>query len=164
MTDNVFLILGSNKGNRSLILGKAVTLIGEMAGEVTGRSSVYTTEPWGFDSPGYFLNQVVRIETELTPEELLRVTARIEQMCGRERTGIKYESRTLDIDILYFSNHIINSGDLVIPHPMRAERRFVLVPMAEIDAGFTDPVLNKPVSLLLAECRDDKLVIPADEG
>jgi deoxyguanosine kinase len=154
----VYLLLGSNRGNKMQFLLGAVGSIREKAGKVLEISSVYESEPWGFSDKENFLNQAVRIETQQSPEELLVTLQKIEKIFGREKRSDSYESRTLDIDIVYYADRIIDSDKLKIPHPLRTERRFTLVPLVEIAGSYLDPVFHVTVTKLLAECRDDKKV------
>jgi len=149
-----FLLLGSNLGDRIRYLGEAIRMVKEMGNSVVAGSSVYETEPWGFISGDYFLNMVVELRTGMSPEGILNMIKIIETALGRCRSAEKYRSRTIDLDILFYNDMIIAIPGLIIPHPLIAERRFVLVPMNEIAPGFNHPVLNKSVSLLLEECKD----------
>jgi 2-amino-4-hydroxy-6-hydroxymethyldihydropteridine diphosphokinase len=154
----VYLLLGSNLGNREYFINEAIRLIREKIGNLVSKSSVYETEPWGFTGKQYFLNQATGVVTSLSPRELLAVTTGIEHELGRTRRGKKYQNRTIDIDILFYEDRIIDSEDLKIPHPLLQERKFVLVAMAEIAGDFIHPVLHKSIRLLLDECKDTKAV------
>jgi 2-amino-4-hydroxy-6-hydroxymethyldihydropteridine diphosphokinase len=118
---------------------------------VKNKSSVYETPPWGFTEQGAFLNQVVKVETYLEPEPLLRHLKRLETALGRV-PSFQNGPRLIDIDILFFDELIVNTPPLVIPHPRLHERAFVLVPLAEIEPGLMHPILQKPVSELLTVC------------
>lgn len=148
-----FLLLGSNEGNRSGYLEKARQQVTAQCGKAFGLSAVYETAAWGNTRQAAFLNQVVGIETKLDPHRLLSTILAIETSLGRVRTK-QWASRTLDIDILFYGEHIIHSGDLTVPHPAIAERRFTLVPLAELSPEFMHPVLKKSMKELLAECAD----------
>ncbi|WP_448697328.1 2-amino-4-hydroxy-6-hydroxymethyldihydropteridine diphosphokinase [Mucilaginibacter sp. AW1-3] len=144
---DVFLLLGSNLGHRQLFLQQAEEAIGSQVGTVVKRSSVYETQSWGkTDLPDY-LNQVLLVKTILKPREVLQRILAIEQTMGRERTE-KWGSRTIDIDILFYGNEIVNEPDLVIPHPHLHQRKFVLEPLAEIAPQYIHPVLNKTILIL----------------
>ena len=149
----VFLLLGSNLGDRSDYLEKARLQIGLQAGKLLIFSSIYETAAWGDIPQRPFLNQVVCIETFLAPEQLLKITQAIESSLGRVRSE-KWAARTLDIDILFYGSEIIETPDLVIPHPAIQQRRFTLVPLIEVAPGFVHPVLNKTSEVLLSECND----------
>jgi 2-amino-4-hydroxy-6-hydroxymethyldihydropteridine diphosphokinase len=159
---SVYLLLGSNLGNRNYNIREAVRQTGQMAGSVRTLSGIYETEPWGFKSELLFFNQAVEIESSLIPDELLKVILEIEANLGRKRDGARYNSRTIDIDILFFSNQIIQLPGLVIPHPLLHLRRFVLVPLAEIAGTYIHPVFNKSVRDLLSECPDRSFVRKQD--
>ncbi len=159
-----FLLLGSNQGNSRQILQQAIEDIHERAGEVVRVSSVYRTESWGFASPDAFLNRVVEIKTTLLPEELLTVLLAIESGLGRIRNGSKgYISRTIDIDILFFDDMILQLSHLTLPHPRMHLRRFTLVPLNEIAPELTHPVLRKKMSELLESCSDQLAVELSNE-
>ena len=151
----VYLILGSNIGDRKNYLEQAISMINEAIGKIQAKSSLYETVPWGFDDKNNFLNQVIKVETSLQPENLLKEILQIEKIIGRIRTGEKYSSRVIDIDILFYEKKIIHSENLVIPHPLMHERKFVLVPLAEISGQFIHPVFNKTIQILLNECKDE---------
>jgi 2-amino-4-hydroxy-6-hydroxymethyldihydropteridine diphosphokinase len=150
----VFLGLGSNLGNRVKKLQIAKQGIEEFIGSVISSSSVYETEPWGFESEGKFLNMVLCVETNLSPSGLLGRILMIESQIGRIRSDNQYSSREIDIDILLFNNDIVNEIALKIPHPRMHERRFVLVPLCEIGSEIIHPVLNKSIESLLKDCKD----------
>lgn len=149
------LLLGSNSGNREQFLSSAIDMIELQVGRVTCKSSVYETEPWGFDATNSFLNQVIRIRTGLSPEETLTRLKAIEVMLGRIRKSGQYESRVIDIDILMFDDLTVSGRDLEIPHPRMHLRKFTLVPMAEISGNLVHPVLKVDMNALNRACSDD---------
>ncbi|WP_461114851.1 2-amino-4-hydroxy-6-hydroxymethyldihydropteridine diphosphokinase [Spirosoma jeollabukense] len=150
----VFLLLGANLGDRVQTLRRAVELITERVGAVVRQSGLYETAPWGVaDQPSY-LNQVVAVETTLEPYVLLGQTQIIEQELGRVRLE-KWGARVIDIDILYYDQLVLQTPTLTIPHPYLHQRRFTLVPLAEIAPDFVHPVLLKTTIKLLAECEDE---------
>ena len=151
----VYLILGSNIGDRKKYLEQAISMINEAIGKIQSKSSLYETAPWGFDDKNNFLNLVIKVETSLQPENLLKEILQIEKIIGRIRTKEKYSSRVIDIDILFYDKKIIHSENLVIPHPLMHERKFVLIPLAEIAGQFIHPVFNKTIQTLLNECKDE---------
>jgi 2-amino-4-hydroxy-6-hydroxymethyldihydropteridine diphosphokinase len=161
--NQVFLSLGGNIGNLTHNFRKAGKLIEKEIGEIVRHSSVYSTPPLGFNSEDYFHNQVLEIRTNLTPEELLENILFIENRLGRTRTPGIYTSRTMDIDILYFNDRIINNNRLIIPHPRIAERRFVLVPLVEIEPDFIHPVFLMSNFQLLHACSDMSDIKKADQ-
>ncbi len=152
--NKAYLSLGSNRGNRESNLKKSIELLNEWAGEAIQASSLYETPPWKMDDDTDFFNQVVLLQTTMTPAELIDTIILIEVMMGRTRSSKKYEPRIIDIDILFFNSEIINSSNLVIPHPLLQERRFVLEPMVEITPDFVHPVFKKNMMQLLGECSD----------
>jgi len=149
----VYLLTGGNVGNRQQYLENAALLIETACGKITRRSAVYETAAWGKTDQAAFLNQALELSTLLDPGELMKALLLIEQKTGRERSE-KYGPRTIDIDILLFNSAIVQSVLVTIPHPQMANRRFVLVPLNEIAAGYMHPVLKKTVSQLLAICPD----------
>jgi 2-amino-4-hydroxy-6-hydroxymethyldihydropteridine diphosphokinase len=154
----VYLILGTNLGDRIKNLRKATELINKSIGKIIVLSSVYETEPWGFNHKSNFLNQVLKINTSLRPEEILEEIIKIEKLSGRKRSNNKYEARVIDIDILFYDNKVIKSDRLIIPHPKIQERMFVLVPMAELQQDFIHPELQRSIGQLKNDCRDTKWV------
>ena len=153
----VYLLLGSNLGDRLQVMQTARELIQKEIGEIHAVSSVYETAPWGVLDQPAFLNQVVKIQTELKAEEVLRIILEIERDLGRVRYE-RWGARVIDIDILYFRNLILESARLTIPHPRLHERRFTLIPLAEIAPDYVHPILNRSSLQLLASCPDDSEV------
>ena len=129
-----YLGIGTNLGDRTANLSRAVALIDEQAGHVLACSSFMETEPWGFASDNAFLNAVVEIDTPHTPHELLHITQEIEREMGRSHKSINglYSDRIIDIDILLYGEENINEPDLTIPHPLMWQRDFVIEPLLEI--------------------------------
>jgi len=151
--NEVFLLTGGNIGNRLNYLLEAKEKIKKRCGRILQESSVYETAAWGNEKQEAFLNQVLKIESSLHPEKLLHTILQIEKYYGRKRE-LKYGPRTIDIDILFFDDDIINQHGLKIPHPQIQNRRFVLIPLSEIAGNKIHPVFNKTISQLLAECPD----------
>ena len=156
--NTVYISLGSNVGNREETLLKSIALLNEKAENVIAVSSLYETEPWKMNDVNGFINQVVELRTELSAEELMDTLLLIEQSLGRTRNSEKYESRTIDLDILFYNNDIISTEKVKVPHPLLHERRFVLEPLAEIAPAFIHPKLKKSISQLLLECKDSYTV------
>lgn len=147
---NVYLALGSNLGDKADNLQKAIDLIAERIGTLSAISSVYKTEPWGFDSRNLFLNQVIGVETTLSPLQLLQMTQKIEKELGRaEKSTITYKDRIIDIDIILYGDYIIESKELTLPHPLFHLRDFVMKPLAEIAPELVHPILHKTIRELL---------------
>lgn len=154
----VFLGIGSNLGDRELNLKETLEKIEKNIGPVLKSSSVYETEPWGFESDNQFLNMVVKAETRLTPSGVLGAILMIEAFLGRTRRDKQYSSRIIDIDILLYEGTVVDEVSLKIPHPLMHQRRFVLVPLCEIDPDLVHPVLKKSFSTLLESCKDESEV------
>jgi 2-amino-4-hydroxy-6-hydroxymethyldihydropteridine diphosphokinase len=150
----VFLSIGTNLGNRESNLEQAVAKIEGSIGPVLSSSSVYETEPWGFKAKDEFLNMVVKVETDLTPSGLLGRILMIESLLGRVRGKEQYISRLIDIDILFYENMIVDEESLKIPHALLHKRKFVLVPLCELDPCFIHPGLKKSLAELLELCED----------
>ena len=156
--NKVFLGIGTNLGDRSANLKEALTKINEIIGRVSGRSSVYETEPWGFKADEQFYNMVAVVETQLSPSGVLGAILMIEALLGRVRSGKQYTSRNIDIDILLYNDLVMNDEALTIPHPHLHERKFVLVPLCEISPQLVHPVLKKNVKELVELCKDQCLI------
>lgn len=148
-----YLSLGSNLGDRLRLIQEAVAALTVEAGPVTALSSLYETEPWGFSSPHRFFNVALALETTLSPETLLAVTQRIERDLGRTHKSVdgRYADRTIDIDLLFVGDAVLDTPALTLPHPRLHLRRFVLEPLCEIAPALLHPLLRKSVSQLLAE-------------
>lgn len=149
----VYLLLGTNIGDRKAHLQKARKLIKETTGNIMKCSSLYETEPWGLKDQPPFYNQVVVIRTNRRPGELMKELLEIEREMGRVRT-IRNAARIIDIDILFYGDDVIKEDSLQIPHKEIQNRRFALLPMHEIAPDLVHPVLQKPIHQLLQECPD----------
>jgi len=149
----VFISLGSNLGNRIENLKKAIHCIDEQLGEIIKTSSIYKTAPWGKSNQPDFLNQVVLIHSEKSPSDSLDILSSIEQHMGRRREE-KWGARIIDLDLLYVDNEVHQTATLTLPHAGIPLRRFVLVPLVEIDPDFIHPLLKKNQLQLLTECTD----------
>lgn len=150
----IFLLLGTNLGDKVSNLQTAIDLLKEQELGIVDYSSVYESAPWGDENQGWFLNIVLRIDTFLQPDELLRVCLKTEEQMGRKRLK-KWGERSIDIDILYFDNLTQNANDLIIPHPGIAMRKFTLLPLEEIAPKEIHPLLNMTQSELLEICPDE---------
>jgi len=152
----VVIGLGSNLGNRSGYLEKAGSLLGTEPGiNLLSSSRIYESDPADGSGQPPYLNQVVLLETGLAPVALLNVCRKIETACGRERTaGNRWESRTLDLDILFWEDAVIAEPDLTVPHPEADRRSFVLIPLADLLPEFIHPVTGKSVTDLIAGLKD----------
>jgi 2-amino-4-hydroxy-6-hydroxymethyldihydropteridine diphosphokinase len=149
----VYLLLGSNLGDSETVLLLARSLIEVRIGRVVKASSIYLTKAWGIENQPDFLNQVLELDTKFDAAEVLKCILEIELELGRVRFQ-KWGTRIIDIDILYFGKSIIDTNDLIIPHPENQNRNFVLVPMAEIAPEFIHPVLQLSQTELLMNCPD----------
>lgn len=158
-----FVLLGSNKCERDTYLENARVRISLLAGKLFTASSIYETSAWGKEDQAPFLNQVVGIETSLAPGLLLETLLAIETSLGRTRTE-KWATRTIDLDILFFGDQVVEEPGVVIPHPAIKQRRFTLVPLAEVAPAFIHPVLKKSMELLLVECSDQLEVVRWNKG
>lgn len=151
----IVLITGGNLGPVAENLTAARLSVEKSVGKVVCRSSMIASDAWGFEAPERFLNQVLVVETELAPEEALDRCQQIEREMGRRRIpGAGYRSRTMDIDILFYDRRIVRTERLTIPHPLIAERDFVLAPLEEVLPDFVHPVLGKTVRELRALLAD----------
>ena len=151
--NKVYLGLGSNIGNREENLQTAQRFITEKFGTIISSSSIYETTAWGLTEQNAFLNQVICIETKFLPIVVLRIVLDTEKVMGRIREQ-KWGARVIDIDVLYHANEVITTENLIIPHPLIQERKFVLVPLCEIAGQFIHPKLQKTNLQLLEICQD----------
>lgn len=149
------LLLGSNIDNRFDLLASASSLIIAQIGPLVAASSIYESDPWGYDSKNPFLNQAVLIKTNFSPEKVLKTCLSIEAKLGRKRLKNKaYADRNIDIDILLYEELIICTDNLEIPHPRMHLRRFCMEPLAEIAPNWVVPTIQKTTSQVLALCSD----------
>ncbi|MEY3918649.1 MAG: 2-amino-4-hydroxy-6-hydroxymethyldihydropteridine diphosphokinase [Bacteroidota bacterium] len=153
MINQLFLSLGGNLGNTREIFEGAYPLIEKKIGKISVYSSIYQTEAWGPIPQADFLNQVILVSTSLAPQACLTKMLAIEKEFGRERKE-RWGPRTLDLDILYYSDVVIAEADLTIPHPRIAERKFILTPLVEIAPSFQDPLSRKTMLELVDACTD----------
>ena len=151
--NSTYLLLGSNMGNSTELLSNANEQIENKIGPLLLQSNLYATAAWGYTSQPNFLNQVIKVATNLEAAKTLETILSIEKKMGRIRT-VKNAPRIIDIDILFFNNEIINRSDLIVPHPEIQNRRFVLTPLHEIAPQMIHPVLNKTIEQLLLQCPD----------
>lgn len=148
-----YILLGSNLGDREAYLREAIRCITQIAGRISIQSSVYETAPWGYTDQPAFLNQVIVAESVLQPEAMLRKLLNIERDMGRVRDK-KWGSRIIDLDILMVDELEYNAPGLTIPHPELPERRFALLPLADVAPELLHPVKKKTIAELLNECKD----------
>jgi 2-amino-4-hydroxy-6-hydroxymethyldihydropteridine diphosphokinase len=153
-----YLLLGSNMGNREAFLSKALTEIDATIGKISKKSKIYQTEPWGEKEQEDFLNIAVEVETKLKPKKILEKIHEIEKLLDREET-YKWGPREIDIDILFYGDEMISEVDLTIPHPFIHERKFTLIPLAEIAPELYHPIMGANIMDLLLECEDQSEVL-----
>lgn len=150
----VYLLLGGNLGDRKILIADAVIELGLQIGEVVLESSLYETKAWGNQQQPDFLNKAVAINTNLNAFEVLAIIQNIEIKLGRKRAE-HWSARTMDIDVLFYDNEIIDTPNLIIPHPLINMRKFVLTPLVEIIPNFIHPGLKKSVKELYLICEDE---------
>ena len=156
----IIIALGSNKGNKFENLQEALMFMHQTLGTIKKISKVYKSPAVGFEGDE-FLNACVKLTTQLKPKKILKHLLEIETKLGRVRTeGKDYESRTLDLDLLFYDNQVIKTETLQVPHPRLQERKFVLMPLQDIDSKWEHPVLKKTMAELLETCADDTQVLP----
>ena len=156
----VYISLGSNKGDRIGYVQQAASLLGADDGiSIVRTSAFYETEPWNMNTKNWFVNAIVEAKTKYSPQELLKLCQAIEKKLGREHKTVNdYEDRTIDIDILFYNNDIINDDNLTIPHKYVHLRAFNLVPMLELNADFVHPVLHKSIIEMHNDLENPEMV------
>ncbi|MBQ20625.1 MAG: 2-amino-4-hydroxy-6-hydroxymethyldihydropteridine diphosphokinase [Vicingaceae bacterium] len=153
-SNQLILSLGGNQGDIKKTFLSARNMITQEVGSIIKESSIYQTQAWGVENQADFLNQVIIVETKLSPETILEKCLAIEMELGRKRMK-RWRERTIDIDLLFFNSEIIQTENLQIPHPRISERNFILHPLTEIIPDFIHPILNKSIKYLKNECSDD---------
>ena len=154
----IYLSLGSNLGDRWAFIELAIGMIEYRIGSIQCISSVYETPPWGFESTPFY-NACLGIESTLSPEDVLIELLSIETFLGRERSKSEgYQARTIDLDILFYDEQIINTTSLTLPHPRIELRKFILAPLAEIAPDFVHPMLSLSVDQLNKKCEDTAII------
>lgn len=149
----VYLSLGSNLGDRNDYLKQALHFLGEMVDKTVSESAIYEYPPWGYNSDNFFLNMAVILNTSRTPEDLLGLIKGIESKMGRESANNGYSDRSIDIDIIFYDDLVLESDSLTIPHPLMHKRKFVLEPMSEIAPDKIHPVIGVAVKELYKDER-----------
>ncbi len=156
--NTVYIQLGSNIGERESFITKSMYKVEDDIGKIITASSIFETTAWGNENQNNFLNSVIKIKTPFDAFTILQKSQEIENNLGRERSD-KWGERTIDIDILFYNNKIINTKELTVPHPLIQKRKFVLVPLSEIAPNYMHPILKKNISTLLSECKDTQKVL-----
>lgn len=155
-----YILFGSNQGDKVSLLEQACALINIRCGMIAERSSIYSSEPWGFEAEEWFLNALIVVETELDPDSLMDQLLDIERELGRVRHPETkgYTSRTVDLDILYYGDQVIRTEKVTAPHPRLHERRFALMPLCELVPDFLHPEFGLSQQQLLEKCPDTSKV------
>ncbi len=157
--NSAFIGLGSNLGERLEMIERAITQLSKLPhSTLSGVSSVYESPPIDGSAQHHFLNAVCKLNTDLPPKTLLEALKHIERKLGRPEGYARWSPRPIDLDILFYNDLVIQQDDLTIPHAEIPNRKFVLLPMLELEDVF-HPVLNKPISTLLAETSDRSLIV-----
>ena len=161
----VTLLTGSNAPDREAILHRTAALLAERVGPIVSRSRIYTSAAWGFSSEEPFANQALRLETSLTPIEVLDAALGVEQTVGRDRaqearekelSGERYASRVVDVDVMFCDDEIISLPRLQVPHPLLHEREFALEPLCEIMADYRHPQLGRSLKDIYFELKEKR--------
>lgn len=168
--DLIYLSLGTNLGRRELHLQEAVRLIQLRIGKPERVSRYYESEPWGYSSAHSFYNCCLSLKTGMAPLLLMDELLAIEKEMGRQRKQIDekkgkqgYSDRIIDIDLLFYGDIQMDHPDLTLPHPSMGERKFVLLPLAEIAPDLIHPVTGKSIGLMLRQCKDKSVVLPVQD-
>lgn len=160
-SESVFILIGSNLGERQLLVNQACGMIEERCGKIMAKSRLYESEPWGFKSEHWFLNMVVEVGTCLSPDELMDTLLAIEKELGRDRSTLHdgYVSRPMDLDILYWGDGLIaDNQHVIVPHPRLHQRRFTLLPLCDIAPDYVHPIMKMTNRQLLDNCSDSGIV------
>lgn len=157
----IYLSIGGNLGNREDYLQQSRSMLQEALGPICQQSQIYETAAWGLENQAPFLNQVLRVETEKTPQESIAICLAIEAELGRKRL-VKWGPRPIDIDILFYDDAIIREDNLEIPHSRLHLRNFVLIPLREIAGDLVHPVLQENIESLYLSSKDTLEVILKD--
>ena len=154
MSTITYLSLGGNLGNTIEIFLNSMEILTKKVGKITQISSLYQTAAWGPIPQNDFINQVIEVETKLSAPKLMDILLEIELQQGRVRQE-RWGPRTLDLDIIFFGEQLISTENLEIPHPRMEDRKFVLIPMVEINPNLIHPISRKSIRQILLECKDE---------
>ena len=158
-----YLSLGTNQGNKLENLQNAINLIDNSVGEIQKISSIYKTPSWGFDGEDFF-NICIKVSTGIPAETLINSLLKIENELGRQRSSKEgYQNRNIDIDILLFDDEIVFSESLIIPHSKMLQRKFVMIPLAEIASGVIHPLEKKEIAICLQSCDDSSEITKTED-
>jgi 2-amino-4-hydroxy-6-hydroxymethyldihydropteridine diphosphokinase len=160
--DEIFLLLGTNRGELKTNLLTALDELENQDIAIVKKSKIYKTKPWGTCDQPDFLNIAVEVECEHTPKELLRVIKNIEAKMGRKEPVVRWGPRIIDIDILFYGNHVVHDEDLTIPHKEFYNRPFAIKPLSDISPEFTPPFSSKKVKDYVTEIDDEGIEIYSD--
>lgn len=155
--NTMYIQLGSNVGERHSYIKESLLQIEKILGTIICESKTYESSPWGVTEQRNFLNKVISVKSDFSAKDALKTLQNIENNLGRKRTE-KWGERTIDLDILFYNNQTINTKELTIPHPHIQDRKFVLIPFAEMNGKFIHPTLKKDIFALLNECTDTEEV------
>ncbi len=155
--NTIYIQLGSNMGERHFYIKESLLQIEKILGTIIYESKTYESSAWGVTEQRNFLNKVISVKSDFSAKDTLKTLQKIEDKLGRKRTE-KWGERTIDLDILFYNNEIINTKELTIPHPYIQDRRFILMPFAEMNGKFIHPKLKKDIFALLKECKDTEKV------
>ena len=156
--NKVVLLLGSNLGDGQLLFQQVICLIDDRLGKLEMQSALYQSPPWGFEHENDFINQVLIMNTEKDAEQVLQSCLQIEVDLGRKRIEQGYGARTIDIDVLFVNDEVMETESLVLPHPRLHLRKFTLLPLVDLIPDFVHPILQKSIQELLVTCDDNSEV------
>lgn len=163
MQNGIYLLLGSNLGDRKKNIATGIASIKKEIGEIVKSSSLYETQPWGETPTETFYNQMIMVKSMASPENLLVKILKIETSMGRIRDK-KWENRIIDIDIIFYRSEIFNSENLTIPHPQFIHRNFAILPMLELAPDFVHPILKLSIDEIYLNSTDTGEIILLDDA
>lgn len=163
MQNGIYLLLGSNLGDRKKNIASAIAAVEKEIGQIVKHSSLYETEPWGEIPTEAFYNQMILVKSSVPPQGLMEKIIGIEKSMGRTRDR-KWENRIIDIDVIFYDNKVFGSGDITIPHPRFEERNFAILPMLELAPDFIHPVSKQSIEEIYLNSTDTGEVILLDDA